>query len=97
MKRCFQWLHLLTIIKAGEATSNSSSGGRCCPGAGPCHRQEPILALEIDLANLPSQPPEGEANIEGGVKLCIRMGKKPALRAKVRVGRPRLLGLVEVG
>eukprot|EP00438_Fugacium_kawagutii_P012065 Skav235786 [mRNA] locus=scaffold7679:15655:28420:- [translate_table: standard] len=46
-------------------------------------RAEPILALEIDLANLPSAPAEGEANIEGGVKLCIRMGKKPALRAKV--------------
>lgn len=45
--------------------------------------KEPILAMEIDLANLPAQPAEGEANIEGGVKLCIRMGKKPALSAKV--------------
>jgi len=42
--------------------------------------------MEIDLANLPAQPAEGEANIEGGVKLCIRMGKKPALSAKARHG-----------
>ncbi|CAK8993048.1 unnamed protein product [Durusdinium trenchii] len=45
--------------------------------------EEPILALEIDLSDVPPQPAEGEANIEGGVKLCIRMGGKPALRAKV--------------
>lgn len=49
--------------------------------------KEPILAMEIDLANVPPQPAEGEANIDGGVKLCIRMGKKPALRAKVTASK----------
>lgn len=43
--------------------------------------------MEIDLANVPPQPAEGEANIDGGVKLCIRMGKKPALRAKVTASK----------
>ena len=49
--------------------------------------KEPILAMEIDLADVPPQPAEGEANIDGGVKLCIRMGKKPALRAKVTASK----------
>jgi len=44
---------------------------------------EPIAALEIDLANVPEQPADGEQNLEGGAKLCIRMGGKPALHAKV--------------
>lgn len=46
---------------------------------------EPILAMEIDLRQLP-QVTEGEANIEG-VNLCIRMGGKPALKAQVSVAR----------
>eukprot|EP00931_Biecheleriopsis_adriatica_P117772 TRINITY_DN93256_c0_g1_i1.p1 TRINITY_DN93256_c0_g1~~TRINITY_DN93256_c0_g1_i1.p1 ORF type:complete len:1039 (+),score=249.52 TRINITY_DN93256_c0_g1_i1:35-3151(+) len=45
--------------------------------------EEPIAALEIDLAHVPAQPGDGEPNLEGGVKLCIRMGGKPALRAKI--------------
>jgi len=44
---------------------------------------EPIAAIEVDLANVPEQPGDGEPNLEGDVKLCIRMGGKPALRAKV--------------
>jgi len=43
---------------------------------------EPIVALEIDLKNVPQQPADGEPNLDG-VKLCIRMGGKPALAAKI--------------
>jgi len=43
---------------------------------------EPIAALEIDLSKVPPQPADGEPNLEG-VKLCIRMGGKPALHAKI--------------
>jgi len=43
---------------------------------------EPVVALEIDLKNVPAQPADGESNLEG-VKLCIRMGGKPALHAKI--------------
>lgn len=42
---------------------------------------EPTVALEIDLGNVPQQPSDGQPNMEG-VKLCIRMGGKPALMAK---------------
>eukprot|EP00930_Biecheleria_cincta_P058741 TRINITY_DN44536_c0_g1_i1.p1 TRINITY_DN44536_c0_g1~~TRINITY_DN44536_c0_g1_i1.p1 ORF type:complete len:1100 (-),score=272.11 TRINITY_DN44536_c0_g1_i1:41-3298(-) len=45
--------------------------------------EEPIAALEVDLGNVPEQPKDGEPNMEGGVKLCIRMGGKPALHAKI--------------
>ncbi|CAE8583413.1 unnamed protein product, partial [Polarella glacialis] len=45
--------------------------------------EEPIAALEIDLRDVPSQPADGEPNMDGGVKLCIRMGGKPALHAKI--------------
>ena len=38
--------------------------------------------MEIDLANVPPQPAEGEANIDGGVKLCIRMGKKTSTQSQ---------------
>jgi len=43
---------------------------------------DPIPALEIDLKNVPNQPADGEPNLDG-VKLCIRMGGKPALYAKI--------------
>jgi len=43
---------------------------------------EPIPALEIDLRSVPPQPSDGEPNLEG-VRLCIRMGGKPALAAKI--------------
>jgi type II protein arginine methyltransferase len=43
---------------------------------------EPMAALEIDLKNVPQQPADGEPNLEG-VKLCIRMGGKPGLAAKI--------------
>ncbi|CAE7475907.1 unnamed protein product [Symbiodinium pilosum] len=45
---------------------------------------EPIAALEVDLARVPAQPADGEPNVENdAVKLCIRMGGKAALRAKI--------------
>jgi len=43
---------------------------------------EPIAALEIDLSRVPQQPADGEPNLDG-VKLCIRMGGKPAHYAKI--------------
>lgn len=51
----------------------------------PCRwlTEEPTAAMEIDLSNVPSQPSNGDPNVEGGVQLCIRMGGKPALRAKI--------------
>ncbi|CAE7292539.1 Art7 [Symbiodinium natans] len=45
--------------------------------------EEPIAALEVNLACVPAQPGEGEPNVENDVKLCIRMGGKAALRAKI--------------
>eukprot|EP00933_Yihiella_yeosuensis_P005987 TRINITY_DN110609_c0_g1_i1.p1 TRINITY_DN110609_c0_g1~~TRINITY_DN110609_c0_g1_i1.p1 ORF type:complete len:1040 (+),score=248.14 TRINITY_DN110609_c0_g1_i1:41-3160(+) len=45
--------------------------------------EEAIPALEIDLRNVPPQPSDKEPNLDGDVKLCIRMGGKPALRAKI--------------
>jgi len=45
--------------------------------------EEPMPALEIDLKNIPQQPADGQPNLEG-VKLCIRMGGKPGLHAKIR-------------
>ncbi|CAE6959877.1 Art7 [Symbiodinium sp. CCMP2592] len=44
---------------------------------------EPIVAMEVNLSCVPPQPAEGEPNVENDVKLCIRMGGKAALRAKV--------------
>lgn len=43
---------------------------------------EPMAVLEIDLRNVPAPPGDGEPNLEGA-KLCIRMGGKPALAAKI--------------
>lgn len=43
---------------------------------------EPIPVIEIDLHNVPSQPPDGTPNLEG-VNLCIRIGGKAALQAKL--------------
>jgi len=43
---------------------------------------EPQPVLEIDLRNIPEQPADGAQNVEG-VELCIRMGAKPALHAKM--------------
>lgn len=43
---------------------------------------EPMPVLEIDLANVPEQPSEGTPNLEN-LNLCIRMGGKPALHAKL--------------
>lgn len=44
--------------------------------------EKPAPVLEIDLADVPSQVADGEPNLEGA-PLCIRMGGKPALSAKV--------------
>jgi len=43
---------------------------------------EPCPVMEIDFRNVPSQPPDGAPNLEN-VQLCIRMGGKPALRARM--------------
>ncbi|OLP79685.1 hypothetical protein AK812_SmicGene40008 [Symbiodinium microadriaticum] len=48
---------------------------------------EPIVAMEVNLSCVPPQPAEGEPNVENDVKLCIRMGGKAALRAKVSSAR----------
>mmetsp|Transcript_158119 Transcript_158119/g.291670 ORF Transcript_158119/g.291670 Transcript_158119/m.291670 type:complete len:1057 (-) Transcript_158119:452-3622(-) len=44
---------------------------------------EPIPVLEVDLHNCPVQPADGTPNLEGGFNLCIRIGGKPALQAKL--------------
>jgi len=44
--------------------------------------EEPMPVLEIDLKNVPEQPTEGTPNLEN-LNLCIRMGGKPALHAKM--------------
>merc|ERR1719506_3625654 len=43
---------------------------------------EPLPVLEVDLYNIPEPISEGQANLEG-LNLCIRMGGKPALQAKL--------------
>jgi type II protein arginine methyltransferase len=43
---------------------------------------EAMLVLEVDLYNIPEAPREGLPNLTG-LNLCIRMGGKPALQAKL--------------
>uniref|UniRef100_A0A7S2JK76 Uncharacterized protein n=1 Tax=Zooxanthella nutricula TaxID=1333877 RepID=A0A7S2JK76_9DINO len=41
---------------------------------------EPAVALEIDLCDVPKRPADGAPNLQN---LCIRMGGQPALRANI--------------
>lgn len=43
---------------------------------------EALAVLEIDLKKVPEHLPEGQPNLEG-LSLCIRLGGKPALQAKL--------------
>lgn len=62
--------------------------------------ERPLVGIEVDLAQVPPQPAEGEANLDaasGGapsVPLCIRMGGKPALRARVATGKIERSGML---
>lgn len=44
--------------------------------------EEPLRVLDIDFRRVPCQPQPGEANLEG-VELCVQMGGKPALGARI--------------
>jgi type II protein arginine methyltransferase len=43
---------------------------------------EPLTVLEVDLSKVPEHRPEGQPNLEG-LSLCIRLGGKAALQAKL--------------